>query len=548
MGFTIEIDDAPVDGRTKQATVSVVGDDQQVVFTDRANLSAKTERVKLSRRIAESLHAQPQEVEQKLETAWTAVVNHVRDQKAKRPQNGTPDLTGPFHTTDLGNARRLVHRHGLDLRYCDPWGKWFTWDGTRWCDDDTRAFERHAKDTVLSIYQEAYQATDPGKREELAKHAMRSEDIKRVRAMIDLARSEPGIPVVPSQLDSNAWLLNCINGTVDLKTGKLRPHSRDDMITKLCAVSYDPDAKPMLWYEFLTKIFAGRSKLIHYIQRLLGYCLTGDVSEQILPIFWGSGANGKSTLLNVILDMLGQDYAIKAASDLLMTKHNDTHPTEKADLFGRRLVACVETDENRRLAETLVKDLTGGDRVRARRMREDFWEFAPTHKPILCTNHRPVIRGTDHAIWRRIRLVPFTVVIPEAEQDKQLPEKLRAELPGILAWCVAGCMEWQREGLGTPEEVKTATAEYRSEQDILGEFIQECCLVHREARTRAGAIYQAYQAWCKRTGEQETSKSMFGRSLEERGFTSDRGTGGVRLWLGIGVQSDASDANEDFAS
>src|SRR5262249_502237 len=350
-----------------------------------------------------------------------------------------------------------------------------------------------------------------------------------------------GVPILPDQLDRDPWLLNCANGTVELRTGRLREHRHGDYLTKLSPVPYDPNARAPQFDHFLHTIFGGNEPVIRYLQRLVGYALTGDVSEQILPIFWGSGANGKSTLLNALTDMLGTSYAIKAATDLLMVKRGDTHPTERADLFGKRLVLCIETEEGKRLAEALVKDLTGGDRIRARRMREDFWEFSPTHKVILCTNHRPRITGTDHAIWRRIRLIPFTVTIPDDNQDKRLPEKLRSELPGILAWAVQGCLAWQRDGLPTPEEVQVATKEYRDTQDLLGQFLDECCLAGNDNfRCKASALYTAYQSWCERGGEEPSKQRGFGESMTERGFKREQSNG---TWY-VGVALRDTSKNE----
>jgi len=265
--------------------------------------------------------------------------------------------------------------------------------------------------------------------------------------------------------------------------------------------------------------------LIGFVRRLLGYCLTGDVSEQVLPIFHGKGQNGKSTLVNVILDMLGTDYAIKSAADMLLTRYNDAHPTERTDLFGKRFVAAVETDDGRRLAESLVKELTGGDRVRARRMREDFWEFKPTHKVVLACNHKPEVRGTDYAIWRRLRLVPFTVVIPDEEKDKQLPQRLQTELPGILAWCVVGCCDWLEHGLCAPQEVQAATANYRQEQDRIGDFLAQCCITGNDCRVRAGGLYSAYKTWAEQAGEHPLSQTRFGKNITERDFERDTSNG-----------------------
>jgi putative DNA primase/helicase len=245
------------------------------------------------------------------------------------------------------------------------------------------------------------------------KWALESESARRINAMLDLARSEPGIPILPDQMDSDPWLFNCVNGTLDLRTGKLREHRREDYITKVCPTRYNANAVCKAWLRFLGGVFPDDegepdTELITFNQRLLGRCLTGDVSEQILPIFWGSGANGKSTLINAILETMGDDYAMKANADLLMTSRGERHPTELAQLFGMRLVVASETHQGRRINETLVKDLTGGEPIRARRMREDFWEFKPTRKVILLTNHKPRVAGTDEGIWRRLRLLPFT--------------------------------------------------------------------------------------------------------------------------------------------
>jgi putative DNA primase/helicase len=440
--------------------------------------------------------------------------------------------------TDLGNAERLVARHGSDLRYVHPWRKWLVYDGRRWRHDDAGEVARRGKDTVKAMYREAAEGIGRIDKD-LAKHAMRSEAKERIAAMIGLAESEPGIPVRPEQLDADPWLLNVQNGTIELRTGKLRAHSRKDLLTKIAPVEYHPDAEAPRWEAALAEWLPSEA-LRQFVQRLIGYCLTGDVSEQVLPFLHGPGANGKTTLINAILAMTG-DYGQQAAPDLLLAKHG-AHPTELADLFGARLVVSVEVEDGRRLAESLVKQLTGGDKIKARRMREDFWQWDPTHKVLLVANHRPVVRGTDHAIWRRIKLVPFDVTIPKEKQDQRLPEQLRAELPGILAWAVRGCLAWQREGLGEPEEVKAATATYRSEQDALAGFIQECCFVSPHAEARATALYEAYQGWCRANGEHEENQRRFGGRLRERGFESCDITSGAfkgrKAWRGIGLRSD----------
>ena len=240
--------------------------------------------------------------------------------------------------------------------------------------------------------------------------------------------------------------------------------------------------------------------------------------------------------MTALLDLLGPDYAMKAPADLLMVRRSEAHPTELADLFGKRLVVASETGEGCRLNETLVKELTGSERIRARRMRQDFWEFTPTHKVMLCTNHKPSIRGTDHAIWRRIRLIPFTVVIPDEEQDRNLDSKLRAELPGILAWCVRGCLAWNRNGLRPPMEVTEATSEYRSEEDILRAFLDEHCILGRQFKAKAADLYGRYKGWAESSGENPLSQTRFGKALAERGLEKQRSNG--IHYQGIGLRHD----------
>jgi putative DNA primase/helicase len=451
------------------------------------------------------------------------------------PTTGADTGEGParFNLTDLGNAERFVADHGSKVRYCGPWGKWLVYDGKRWAQDDTGQVERLMKDTVRAIYAEASQAGDSQERKAIAEHAKRSEARKRISDAIQLARSELGIPILPQDLDRDPWALNVENGTVDLRSGELREHRRDDLITKLAPVEYRPAAQAPTFQAFLERILPSEA-LRWFLRRAVGYSASGEVSEEALMILHGTGDNGKTTLINAVLDALG-DYAMEAAPELILAKRG-SHPTELADLFGARFVSARETDEGRRLAEAVVKQLTGRDRIKARRMREDFWQFDPTHTLFLATNHKPEVRGTDHAIWRRLKLVPFDVKIPEDEKDRELPRKLQAELPGILAWIVRGCLDYQREGLGVPEEVRDATEGYRSEMDVLAAFIDDRCSVHPKASVGATPLYNAYKDWCAEAGENAISQRKFGGQIGERGFDKDKS--GTITWYGIGLRAE----------
>lgn len=499
--------------------------------------------------------AKPGEKKQKKERAVKReplIPGIVTDQQkeAETKAGGPPPAPGYFGLTDWGNAQRLVFRHGKDLRFVWDWGCWLVWNGRSWAEKQEAAVEQHAKDAVRAIYAESHAAEAADMRQRLADHAVRSESARSIKAMIDLARSERGVPVTPDKLDGDPWLLNCVNGTIDLRTGTLLKHRREFLLTKMCPTPYEESARGEHWPRFLETIFDGNRELIDFVQRLFGYCITGSVAEQALPVLWGCGANGKSTLLNAVMSVLGPDYSMQAPAGLLVTKKTEHHPTELADLFGKRMVSSTETGQGNRLDEALVKQLTGGDRIRARRMRENMWEFRPTHKLLLCTNHKPQIRGTDHAIWRRLRLVPFTVTIPEEKQDKDLAAKLEGEASVILAWCVAGCLAWQRQGLCPPAEVRQATADYRVEEDALGEFLEDCCVTKgKNLKVKAADLYARYERWCMDNGERANTQRSFGMALGERGFKRERGTGGTHWWHGLELakaraESDPSDPSD----
>jgi P4 family phage/plasmid primase-like protien len=451
---------------------------------------------------------------------------------SEAPSGGQKLVKRPL--TETGNAERFRDRYGAQARFCHVWGSWLPYDGRHWKRDDTGAVRSWAKETVRSILAEAAGIEDDEERKKTAKWARDSEKASTRAALLINAQVEPGIPILPEQMDADPLLFNIQNGTVDLRTGQLRLHDPLNYITKLAPVYFDPEATCPTFLAFLERVLPDPD-VRAFVRRAIGYSLTGEMCEQCLFFLYGGGANGKSTLLGVLQALMG-DYARQAAPELLVSRGGDRHPTELADLFGARMVASIEVDEGKRLAETLVKQMTGGDKMKARFMRADFFEWTPTHKLFLAANHRPEIRGTDYAIWRRIHMVPFTVTIPKAERDGRLPAKLLAELPGILNWAIAGCLDWQRNGLGVPQAVRDATEEYRAEQDILADFLAERCVIDPQTWAAASDLYRAYSEWCDAGGTKPLSGTAFGTRLAERGHTTDRrqvGNKRVRVRLGL---------------
>ena len=403
--------------------------------------------------------------------------------------------------------------------------------------DTSGAVYRKAAETVRSFYQCAAGLQDEDKRQKLASWALKCESRAKLEAMLALAQNQAALIIQPEELDSDPWLFCVQNGVLDLRTGQPHEHTRADLISKLSPVVFDPDAKARTFERFLDRNTRGSAPLLEYLQRFAGYCLTGNTREQIMAVWHGLGANGKSTLQNCLLELLG-DYGATTPSETLMVRHGSPSiPNDVARLQGIRLAAAFETGTNSRLNEGLIKQATGGDRLAARFLHAEFFEFTPQFKIILSCNHKPRIIGTDNGIWRRVHMVSFDVTIPEPERDKELPEKLRAELPGVLNWALAGCLEWQKRGLDPPPEVKTATENYRQEMDSLGVFMTERCELNCHGRASSSQLYAAYKIWAESAGERAVSQRMLGSLLKERGFESRRsGSSGGYEWHGISLK------------
>jgi len=442
-----------------------------------------------------------------------------------------------FALTDLGNAERLASEFGDRLRYCYERNRWLFWTGKVWEWDWGNKVKALTKLAVRNIYHAAADEPDEKRRKELASHARSSESDHRINAMISLAESEPGISVKMTELDTNPWLFNCLNGTIDLATGQLLPYHKEDLLTVIAPVEYHPDAPCPRWLTFLDQVTDGNAELQGYLQRAVGYSLTGDTKNQVLFFLYGLGNNGKSTFTTTIRKLSGE-YGCRASTDLFMVKDKKAGGGPKeglANLKGKRYVVASELEDGRRLAVSLIKDMTGGETIKADRKYEHEVEYQPTHKIWLVGNHKPVITDTTLSIWRRVKLIPFTVTIPDNEIDPDLPSKLEKELPGILAWAIKGCLDWQRYGLKEPNTVTTATANYRHEQDILGDFIEDCCILEPLTSISKADLKSRYETWCKDNID-PVSQRTFKARLFERGIIDGK-SGSTRCWKGITLKS-----------
>ena len=443
---------------------------------------------------------------------------------------------GSIQFTDSTNAARLIKEHGRDIRYNKAWKKWVVWNGVFWETDDSGALvQEKGLETVRNIYDEILKTDDHRERIEIEKYAMLSESVRRRKAFVEAAQWDSALNITSDSLDPNPWLLNVKNGTIDVLTSEFTEHRQENMITKIANVEYDPKADCPLWKQFVREIMGHKSELINFVQTAAGWSLTGDISEQTMFILYGSGANGKSTFLNTVMHLLG-DYAIATPTESFMKKNSDQNTNDIARLRGTRFVTTTEAEQGRRLSEPLIKKITGNDQMTARFLYGEFFNFTPTFKIWMATNHKPVIKGTDYGIWRRIKLIPFTTRIEESKQDKDLEAKLRQEASGILNWLLEGAARWKRERLQAPAVILNATDEYRGEMDVIGTFLKERCREDFNLTIRIRELYKAYSDWCDDNKEHAVSERFFSLRLKEMGYSQGR-TAEARYWSGIGLRA-----------
>lgn len=446
------------------------------------------------------------------------VVVHPADERA---------LVDGHRATDLGNSDRFVAHLNGRARYVDGWGKWIVWthDGVWRIDNNDARVTELAKEVPRAMFREAAATRDDG----LWKWAKRTESAAAISSMVRLTRGTPGILVDHHELDAHPWLLNVRNGTLDLRTGTLGPHDPEHLITKQAPTSYDPAATAPL-FDACLATWQPDPDVRHYLARVIGSAATGMYVEHVF-VNLGGGANGKGKFYGAIQDTLGPDYSVVPHKSLLIVQRHEQHDTVKARLFGARMAVAGETEAGDRLDEAKVKELTGGDLLEARRMREDPWQFKPSHTLFLHTNHRPRVRGGDEGIWRRLRLIPWAVTIPADQRDNRLAEKLEAEAAGILNWIVAGCVAWQNEGLHHPQAVEDATHTYRAEEDHVGRFLAECTRPDDTGSITSQDLRKAYERWCVINGETAWSAKALGPQLLAKGLDREKKSGAYR-WIG----------------
>lgn len=433
-------------------------------------------------------------------------------------------VSGMDCRTENGLATLLTHRYHEDWLYCQPWKKWLFWNGKRW-----------EIDTALHIFHLARGlCCEAASNSDKATLKNRLSSYATIAAVVKIAASDPQHVAAVDEWDLDIWALNTPGGVINLLSGESQPPERNHRITKIATAT--PQGESPTWHSFLHTITNSNIELIDYLQRLAGYCLTGSTQEHALFFLYGTGANGKSVWVNVLTTILG-DYAVSASMETFVRTKYEQHPTDLAGLKGARVVCCVETEESHAWNESRIKAITGGDRIVARFMHQDFFDYIPQFKLMITGNHKPVIANTDHALQRRLQLIPFLVTIPPEKQDKQLIEKLLQERDGILAWAIAGCRAWQREGLNPPSCVTSATEEYFEIEDAFGQWLEENCQLSAGECEKVSDLFADWRQWAERSGELIGSVRRFSKQMMARKFNRTRLTAGARGFSGVQLKN-----------
>jgi putative DNA primase/helicase len=456
---------------------------------------------------------------------------------ANVPENTKNAPDSRYLRTDVGNAEMFSALYADRLRYDHKRGRWLIWkDGRWWVKDQTARAVAMAKQVAR------LRLTQGGDNDKETKWALRSEARQRLEAMVELAKSETALADSGEGWDSDPWLLGVPNGVVDLRTGQLRGGKQSDKITLHSKIAFDPTAKAPRWERFINEIFDGNTELIEYVQRAVGYSITGDIGEQVVFLAFGSGANGKSTFVEMIRNVLGEQ-AYNLPFSAFELHNRSSIPNDIAALEGRRFTTAIETSESSRLNEARIKALTGSDPITARYLYGEFFTFVPTAKFWLVFNHFPQVMDDSEGFWRRVRVIPFERQFSKDNRDNKLLEKLKAEASGILNWAIEGARKWKEQGLDTPAIVTQLSEQYRQESDVLAEFIEDCCELDPDASTTSGALWHEYLRWKQKQGDEDViDRTTFGRKLQARGCKKMRvGQERTRGWRGIRLKSDDLD-------
>lgn len=435
--------------------------------------------------------------------------------------------------TDIGNAERIVYTHRDDIRYCHTMGKWFIWDDKRWNVDSSGMINSIAVGVVKHIAIASTKLKDEKPSKDMYAHYINSSSKGHLTAMVDISKSMAGIPIQISDFDRDDWLMNVSNGTLNLTTLNIHDHRREDYCTKMSNVVFNAAAECPKWIDFVDTILSHDEDLIRYVQKIVGSALCGYTSDEVFYILYGTGGNGKTTFIEVIKALLG-DYAVKADADTFMSKKTGSISNDVARLAGARFVDADESNASSKLDEGKIKTMSGRGTITARYLYREPFEFLPQYTLVLSTNYKPHISGTDKGIWRRVKLVPFTVTIPKDDINSNLRNELMCELSGILNWALEGCRMWQEEGIEDCKAVIDATDEYREDMDTLAEFFIDCCEVDSSAKIQAKALYDMYCKWADETHVQHrVGKIQFGNRMKEKGFERirDRDVGNVYIGL-----------------